>query len=81
MEKLVLLIGVFFIGTGVRYQMLTNTEVIKEEKRDWFARLWLGNRPKKSNLTEMGLEYRRKSNWFSMLGFAVVILYLFVFIK
>ena len=81
MEKLVLLIGVFLVGTGVRYQMLTKTEVIEEDKRDWFARLWLGNRPKKSNLTEAGLEYRRKSNGYSLLGFAVVLLYLFVFIK
>lgn len=79
MEKLVLLIGVFFIGTGVRYQMLTKAEVKEEDKRDWFARLWLGNRPKKSNLTEAGLEYRRKSDLFALVGFAVVLVYVFVF--
>jgi len=81
MEKLVLLLGVFFIGTGVRYQMLTKVEVIEEDKRDWFARLWLGNRPKKSNLTDVGLEYRRKSDWFALIGFAVVILYFIAFMK
>ncbi len=81
MEKLVLLLGIFFIGTGVRYQMLTKVEVIEEDKRDWFARLWLGNRPKKSNLTEAGLDYRRKSDWFSFIGFVVVLFYLFVLMK
>jgi hypothetical protein len=78
MENLVLLIGVCLIGIGIRYQMLTTAEVKEEDKRDWFTRLWLGNRPKKSNLTETGLEYRRKSDWSSCIGFAIVLIYAFV---
>jgi len=78
MENLVLLIGVFLIGSGIRYQMLAKAEVKEDDKRDWFARLWLGNRPKKSNLTEAGLEYRRKSDLFALIGFAIVFFYVFV---
>lgn len=78
MDFLILVIGVALLTIGIRAHMMTKIYVKEKIEKSWFDRLWTGDRPPAENLTEEGLRYRKQSNLYSIAGFVVLGLYLFL---
>lgn len=75
MDKIVLLVSIGLLTLAVKFHILTQANVKTKIEKGWYDRIWTGSRPKKDNLTEQGLIYRKKSDLFAIFGFIVLAIY------
>jgi len=78
MDKIVLLAAIVLFVLAIKCHVLTQTHVKVNIKKPWYDRLFSGDRPRKDNLTDTGLKYRRHSNYYAIVGFMLVGLYVFL---
>jgi len=78
MDNIVLLAAIVFFVLAIKSHVLTKTHVKVDIKKPWYDRLFSGDRPRKDNLTDDGLAYRRRSNIYAIVGFILIGTYAFL---
>ena len=75
MDKLFIMASIGLFLMAIKFHMLTQANVKVKIKKEWYDRIWTGSRPSKDNLTEEGLECRKKSNLYAIAGFVTLGIY------
>lgn len=79
MNTVILLLSIVLLLAAIRSHVTAQTHVVKKEKKEWFERLFTGDRACRKNLTQEGLRHRKQSNL--MAGVAALLLCLYVWLK
>lgn len=75
METIILLSTIALVVAAIRSHVMSKVHVKKQIKKEWFDRLWTGNRPSRDNLTDEGLRYRNRSNLYAIGGLILFVIY------
>ncbi|MBX2883742.1 MAG: hypothetical protein KTR32_27565 [Granulosicoccus sp.] len=75
MNFLLLTVTVLLALAAIRSHMISKVHVKTKIEKQWFDRLWSGDRPSRDNLTEEGLRYRNQSNLFAIAGLLAFVVY------
>jgi len=71
-------VGVVLVIAALYYHAIAQANIITKIERQWWERLFTGDRATKDNLNEEGLQNRKQSNLCALAGFFVIGIYLFL---
>lgn len=78
MNIFLLLTGIALLLAALYFHAIAQANVITKIEREWFERLFTGNRASKDNLTEQGQHSRNRSNLCAIVGLIMIAIYLYL---
>lgn len=78
MDTFILLISIALLVAAIRSHVMAQAHVTTKVKREWFDRLFTGDRASREHLTEEGLHHRKQSNLYALGGGLLVCVYIWL---